>query len=87
MEPKFNLWIEHNGVVVLSEWRVRLLDAIDQGGTTLRDFVREDGTPGYFSVRLRVYGKGGTACPNCGTGILLTKIRQRASYYCPRCQR
>jgi len=64
-----------------------LLDAIDQGGTTLRDFVREDGTPGYFSVRLRVYGKGGTACPNCGTGILLTKISQRASYYCPRCQR
>ncbi len=36
MEPKFNLWIEHNGVVVLSEWRVRLLDAIDQTGSISR---------------------------------------------------
>jgi len=36
MEPKFNLWIEHNGAVVLSEWRVRLLDAIDQTGSISR---------------------------------------------------
>ncbi|HZY42057.1 MAG TPA: LysR family transcriptional regulator [Anaerolineae bacterium] len=36
MEPKFNLWIEHNGVVVLSEWRVKLLDAIDQTGSISR---------------------------------------------------
>jgi molybdate transport system regulatory protein len=36
MEPKFNLWIEHNGVVVLSEWRVRMLDAIDQTGSISR---------------------------------------------------
>lgn len=36
MEPKFNLWIEHNGVVVLSEWRARLLDAIDQTGSISR---------------------------------------------------
>ena len=36
MDPKFNLWIEHNGVVVLSEWRVQLLDAIDQTGSISR---------------------------------------------------
>ena len=36
MEPKFNLWIEHNGVVVLSEWRVKLLEAIDQTGSISR---------------------------------------------------
>jgi molybdate transport system regulatory protein len=36
MEPKFNLWIEHNGVVVLSEWRVKLLETIDQTGSISR---------------------------------------------------
>ncbi len=33
MEPKFNLWIEQDGVVVLSAWRVALLEAIDQAGS------------------------------------------------------
>ncbi len=33
MEPKFNLWIEHAGVVVLSAWRVALLEAIDEAGS------------------------------------------------------
>jgi molybdate transport system regulatory protein len=33
MEPKFNLWIEQNGVVVLSPWRMRLLEAIDAAGS------------------------------------------------------
>ncbi len=36
MEPRFNLWIEHNGIVVLSEWRVKLLEAIDQTGSISR---------------------------------------------------
>ena len=36
MEPRFNLWIEHNGTVVLSEWRVKLLEAIDQSGSISR---------------------------------------------------
>lgn len=33
MEPCFNLWIEHRGVVVLSEWRVQLLETIDETGS------------------------------------------------------
>ena len=33
MEPCFNLWIEHRGVVVLSEWRVNLLEAIEATGS------------------------------------------------------
>ena len=36
MEPRLNVWIEHNGTVVLSEWRVRLLEAIDQTGSISR---------------------------------------------------
>ena len=33
MEPHLNIWIEQNGTVVLSEWRVRLLEAIEQTGS------------------------------------------------------
>ena len=36
MEPHLNVWIEHNGVVVLSEWRVKLLEWIDQTGSISR---------------------------------------------------
>jgi formamidopyrimidine-DNA glycosylase len=60
--------------------------AIAQGGTTLRDFQREDGRPGYFSQQLQVYGKAGTACPVCGKPILSKTIAQRSTYYCSNCQ-
>ncbi|MBK1720064.1 bifunctional DNA-formamidopyrimidine glycosylase/DNA-(apurinic or apyrimidinic site) lyase [Thiocystis violacea] len=60
--------------------------AIEQGGTTLRDFVREDGQPGYFAQSLRVYGREGEPCQVCGTPIRQRRIGQRSSFYCPRCQ-
>jgi formamidopyrimidine-DNA glycosylase len=61
--------------------------AIGHGGTTLRDFVREDGRPGYFRYELRIYGKAGEDCVNCGQTIRIKVIGQRSSYYCLRCQR
>ena len=60
--------------------------AIEQGGTTLRDFVREDGQPGYFAQSLRVYGREGESCRVCGEQIRQRRIGQRSSFYCPRCQ-
>jgi molybdate transport system regulatory protein len=42
MEARFNLWIEHNGVVVLSEWRVKLLEMIDQTGSISRAAEKMD---------------------------------------------
>ncbi|MBT8419611.1 MAG: DNA-formamidopyrimidine glycosylase, partial [Gammaproteobacteria bacterium] len=42
-----------------------LREAIDNGGTTLRDFVQSDGKPGYFQQRLLVYGRTGEPCPRC----------------------
>ena len=64
-----------------------LAHAIERGGTTLRDFVGGDGKPGYFQQELFVYGRSGEPCKSCG--VLLREIRlgQRASVYCPRCQR
>jgi formamidopyrimidine-DNA glycosylase len=64
-----------------------LAAAIADGGTSLRDFVREDGNPGYFAQSLRVYGRTGQPCPGCGTPIRQHRIAQRSSFYCPRCQR
>lgn len=61
--------------------------AIEAGGTSLRDFVAEDGRPGYFAQSLQVYGREGQPCPRCGGAI--RRIRQfgRSTFYCPRCQR
>jgi formamidopyrimidine-DNA glycosylase len=61
--------------------------AITRGGTTLRDFLSPDGAPGYFEQELAVYGRGGEACPGCGGPLREASIGQRASVWCPRCQR
>jgi len=62
-------------------------EAIAQGGTTLRDFVGGDGRPGYFAQHLNVYGREGEPCPACGAAVRQAVLGQRASYWCPRCQR
>ena len=64
-----------------------LAAAIAHGGTTLRDFVREDGEPGYFRIELMAYGRGGEPCPHCATAMKAVRVGQRATVYCPRCQR
>lgn len=64
-----------------------LAQAIESGGTTLRDFVGGDGKPGYFQQELLVYGRSGEGCKHCGSGLRELRLGQRASVYCPRCQR
>ena len=64
-----------------------LAEAIEAGGTTLRDFVGSGGSPGYFRQSLSVYGRAGEPCPACGTPLRLSRIGQRATCYCWRCQR
>jgi len=64
-----------------------LQQAIEQGGTTLRDFVNEQGKPGYFQQSLAVYGRANKECIRCSTPIQQLKIAQRASYFCPTCQK
>jgi formamidopyrimidine-DNA glycosylase len=64
-----------------------LTAAIAQGGTSLRDFVQEDGNPGYFAQQLAVYGRTGQPCPGCGAPLRQRRIGQRSSFYCARCQR
>ena len=61
--------------------------AISHGGTTLRDYVGAQGTPGYFRQELFVYERGGEPCRRCGTPIRHIVQGQRSTYFCPRCQR
>lgn len=63
-----------------------LLKAIEKGGTTLKDFMKPSGRPGYFSLALKVYGKAGKPCERCGTQLKSLRIGQRATVYCPTCQ-
>lgn len=64
-----------------------LLRAIERGGTTLRDFLRPDGVPGYFEQELMVYGREGHPCRVCATPLRGLRLGQRSSVYCPYCQR
>ncbi len=66
--------------------RTVLEQAIRAGGTTLRDFAKAEGEPGYFAQELQVYGRASEACPRCGGLLRGRRIGQRSSVYCPRCQ-
>jgi len=70
-----------------AEVRRILAHAIRRGGTTLRDFLRPDGEPGYFEQELFVYGRAGEACRVCATRVRAVTLGQRSTFYCPRCQR
>ncbi|AOS96274.1 Formamidopyrimidine-DNA glycosylase [Microbulbifer aggregans] len=64
-----------------------LASAIEQGGTTLRDFVGGDGQPGYFAQRLNVYGRTGQPCRKCGRPVRDQVLGQRSTFFCGSCQR
>lgn len=64
-----------------------LAEAIEKGGTTLRDFVQADGSSGYFRIELAVYDRAGAPCPRCGRALKRARIGQRSSFFCSGCQR
>jgi formamidopyrimidine-DNA glycosylase len=60
--------------------------ALAAGGTTLRDFQRADGRPGYFRQRLAVYGRAGQPCRRCRRPLRAVRLGQRRAFLCPHCQ-
>lgn len=66
-----------------------LSDAIEAGGSSLRDFRQADGELGYFQHTFRVYDREGASCPSEACGSLIKRVVQsgRSSFYCPTCQR
>lgn len=67
--------------------RETLAAAIEQGGSTLRDFMAADGKPGYFQQSYYVYDRAGQPCRVCGTEVRQLKQGQRSTFYCPNCQK
>jgi formamidopyrimidine-DNA glycosylase len=68
--------------------RAVLLEAIEAGGSTLRDYASADGALGYFQHRFQVYGREGEACLKRGCAGQIERIVQsgRSTFFCPRCQ-
>ena len=63
-----------------------LAEAIEAGGSTLRDFSSPDGELGYFSKSFAVYDREGAAC-RCGGQVKRVPQGGRSTFFCPRCQR
>ena len=63
-----------------------LAEAIEAGGSTLRDFASPDGELGYFSKRFAVYDREGQPCA-CGGTVKRIVQGGRSTFYCPACQR
>jgi formamidopyrimidine-DNA glycosylase len=61
--------------------------AVQQGGSTLRDFSNAQGQTGYFQLEAMVYGREKQPCRTCGTPIQSIRQGQRATYFCPQCQK
>jgi formamidopyrimidine-DNA glycosylase len=69
------------------EIKAVLEEAINAGGSSLRDYVGSDGLAGHFQNRFFVYGRAGEPCTRCGTAIREIRQGQRATCYCPACQK
>ena len=60
--------------------------ALSAGGSSLRDYVKTDGEPGYFQIDAFVYGRAGQPCRACETPIRSIIQGQRSTFFCPVCQ-
>ena len=67
--------------------KIVLQEAINKGGSTLKDFVNSDGLSGYFQMHYNVYDRSGLPCTMCGKTIQRIVQAQRATYFCAHCQK
>ena len=67
--------------------RAVLAEAIEAGGSSLRDYRQADGELGYFQHAFRVYGREGAPCHACGAPVQRIVQSGRSSFFCPACQR
>jgi len=69
------------------EVRSVLEEAVEQGGTTIRDYATPDGNFGNFAIQLTTYGRQGRPCLRCGASLRADVIGGRTTAWCPACQR
>ncbi len=77
---------EYTWTVVLKSLRTVLHEAIQAGGSSIRDFVQVHGRPGYFQHQFMVYQREVQPCKRCGTPIIRESLHGRSIYFCSRCQ-
>jgi formamidopyrimidine-DNA glycosylase len=75
--------------LLCQEIRLVLEEAIEAGGSTLRDFAHTDGSLGYFQHRFKVYDRAGEPCPNPTCSGVIERIVQsnRSTFFCAKCQK
>lgn len=78
---------ENKWKAILQQVKIILDRAIEQGGTTLNDFVNSSGENGYFQLELAVYGREAQPCKSCLTPIKRIVQSGRSTFFCPQCQR
>lgn len=80
-----SLTISECNALVTSAKKV-LRKAIKAGGTTIKDFQNAEGKPGYFSQKLKIYGRTDKNCYNCNQPIRSSRLGQRITLWCDSCQ-
>ncbi|QQR89163.1 MAG: bifunctional DNA-formamidopyrimidine glycosylase/DNA-(apurinic or apyrimidinic site) lyase [Myxococcales bacterium] len=63
-----------------------LNEAIEAGGSSLKDFIQPDGKRGNYQTQRLVYGRKAEPCPRCNAPISHIVLGARSSHFCPRCQ-
>ncbi|MEG1456358.1 MAG: zinc finger domain-containing protein, partial [Comamonas sp.] len=64
-----------------------LAAAVEQGGTTLKDFSNAHGMPGHFQLQAQVYDREGLPCTQCAAPLRMLRQGQRSTFYCTYCQK
>jgi formamidopyrimidine-DNA glycosylase len=64
-----------------------LAQSMEEGGTSVVDYLGADGEPGRFGDQLRVYGREGERCVSCGKRVKRIVMVGRSTHFCPHCQR
>jgi formamidopyrimidine-DNA glycosylase len=72
---------------LVGEIKSTLQDALNAGGSSLRDFFGTDGKPGYFQQEYFVYGRTDEPCKVCAKPIKCIRLGQRSTFYCAQCQK
>ena len=72
---------------LLASVRATLARALALGGSSLRDFRDAHGIDGAYQLEARVYGRAGQPCPRCAAGVRRIVQSQRATFFCPGCQK
>ncbi len=72
--------------ILANNIKITLQEAIDLGGSTLRDYVTTSGGKGYFQHKFKVYGKEGESCSLCAYPIIRITQGGRSTFFCANCQ-